>query len=352
MAVVFVTGGAGYIGSHTCKALAEAGDTPVVIDNMSNGHEWAVNWGPLERGDIRDAAFLSQVFRHHRPQSVIHFAGLIQVGESVRRPELYYDNNVVGTLTLLEAMRAHGVGCIVFSSTCAIFGQPEPMPLTEDLPHRPINPYGASKSFIEQLLRDYAAAHGLRSAALRYFNAAGADPSGRIGEAHEPESHLIPLAIAAAQGLRPALQVFGDDYDTADGTCIRDYVHVDDLADAHIRALAWLTGEAGHHTFNLGNGTGYSVRQVIDTVERVTGLTVPTIVAPRRAGDPPALVGDSTKARQVLGWQPRFAALDDIVESAWRWHGKATERSAGSRPTLPPVERNDRNRLYRGTPKR
>jgi len=320
MKVVIVTGGAGYIGSHTCKALADAGYSPVVVDNLSSGHEWAVKWGPLERGDIRDAAFLDGVFKKWAPHAVIHFAGLIQVGESVQRPDIYYDNNVVGTLVLLGSMRRHNVQRIVFSSTCAIFGLPEHSPLAENLPKNPINPYGASKAMVEQLLADHAHAYGLHAAALRYFNASGADPSGVIGEAHEPESHLIPIAIEVAQKRRAELQVFGDDYATPDGTCIRDYIHVADLADAHVRAVKWLDDHPGFSTFNLGNGCGYSVRDVIQMVEKVSGLPVPVRMADRRAGDPPELVADSRRAQEILGWRPATPSLEDIVATAWRWH--------------------------------
>ena len=329
MTVIAVAGGAGYIGSHTCQALAKAGFQPVVIDNLSCGHDWAVKWGPLEQGDIRDGEFLDRVFAKWRPAAVIHFAGLIQVGESVKKPDIYYDNNVVGTLTLLDRMRANGVGRIVFSSTCAIFGMPERFPLDEDLPIAPINPYGASKAMIEQVLRDYVHAYGLRAAALRYFNAAGADPEGCTGEAHDPESHLIPLAIFAAQGRRPGLEVYGTDYQTADGTCVRDYIHVADLADAHLRAVDFIGREEGFHTFNLGNGAGYTVRQVIEAVERVSGKTVPVTYGDRRAGDAPALVADSAKAKSVLGWRPAMPALDDIVGTAWRWHEAKQPALAG-----------------------
>ncbi|HVI52537.1 MAG TPA: UDP-glucose 4-epimerase GalE [Candidatus Sulfotelmatobacter sp.] len=320
MKVVIVTGGAGYIGSHTCKALSESGFLPVVVDNMSSGHEWAVQWGPLERGDIRDSAFLDSVFQRWAPHAVVHFAGLIQVGESVSKPDIYYDNNVVGTLELLGAMRRNAVKRIVFSSTCAIFGLPETSPLDEHLPKNPINPYGASKAMVEQLLADHAKAFGLHAAALRYFNASGADPSGRIGEAHEPESHLIPIAIEVAQKRRAALQIYGDDYPTPDGTCVRDYIHVSDLAQAHLRALDWLESHSGFHAFNLGNGKGYSVNEVVKAVERVSGCEVPVIMSKRRDGDSPALVANSRQAQEILGWTPRIASLDDIVASAWNWH--------------------------------
>ena len=320
MITIAVTGGAGYIGSHTCKALARSGFRPVVIDNMSRGHPWAVKWGPCELGDIRDQAFLDSVFAKWKPESVIHFAALAEVGESVQHPDIYYNNNVVGTLSLLDRMRAHGIGTVVLSSTCSIFGQVEEVPVHETVPVKPINPYGASKAMIEQVLRDYGRSYGLRSAALRYFNAAGADPDGELGEAHDPESHLIPLAIGAALGRRPPLKVYGDDYPTTDGTCVRDYVHVADLADAHIRALKWLDRCDGFEPFNLGNDKGYSVRQVIAAVERVSGRSVPRIQADRRPGDPPELFADSRKAREALAWQPAMPSLDDIVRTAWNWH--------------------------------
>lgn len=319
---IVVTGGAGYIGSHTCKALSKAGYNPVVVDNLSYGHSWAVKWGPLEHGDIRDKDFLDSVFSHYKPSAVIHFAGLIQVGESVLRPDIYYDNNVVGTMSLLDRMRAHDIGKIVFSSTCAIFGLPGLAQLHEDLPIAPINPYGASKAIVEQLLKDYSKAYGIRSAALRYFNAAGADFDGELGEAHNPETHLIPLAIAAALGQRPQLTIFGDDYPTRDGTCIRDYIHVDDLADAHLRAVRYLDDQEAFSTFNLGNGEGYSVLEIIDAVKKVSGKSVPSIVAQRRDGDAVTLVADSSKAKEVLGWKPAVPSLYDIVASAWRWHSK------------------------------
>ena len=321
MTTIVVTGGAGYIGSHTCKALARAGFRPVVVDNLSHGHRWAVQWGPLEEGDVRDRSFLDSVFARWTPRAVIHFAGLIQVGESVVRPELYYDSNVAGVLTLLERMRANGIGRIVFSSTAAVYGYPERSPVREDMPIAPINPYGSSKAMAEQVLRDYAAAYGLRAAALRYFNAAGADPDGQLGEAHAPETHLIPLAIQTARFERPQLTVNGDDYPTADGTCIRDYIHVADLADAHIRALERLESQDGFDAFNLGNGDGYSIRQVIAAVERVSGRPTPFVIAARRPGDAPALVADSAKAKAILGWRPALTSLDDIVGSAWKWSG-------------------------------
>jgi len=317
---VLVTGGAGYVGSHACKALAAAGWTPVVYDNLVAGHRWAVRWGPLEVGDIADRARLDAVIARYRPAAVMHFAACAYVGESMTAPGKYYRNNVAGTLTLLEAMRDHGIGRLVFSSTCATYGEPQAPLLDEEHPQRPINPYGASKLMVERMLQDFAAAHGLGSVALRYFNAAGADPDGEIGELHRPETHLIPLAIAAARGERPALEIFGTDYPTSDGTCIRDYVHVSDLAQAHVLALDHLRGRNGFSAFNLGVGRGYSVREVIDAVAAAAGGAVPFREVARRPGDPPELVAEATQARTLLGWTPRLPCLGEIVESAWRWH--------------------------------
>jgi UDP-arabinose 4-epimerase len=318
MTSILVTGGAGYIGSHACKALAAAGYTPVVYDNLGRGFEWAVRWGPLERGDLLDAERLEAAFAAHKPEAVLHFAALAYVGESVAEPALYYRNNVVGTLNLLEAMRAHGVGRIVFSSSCTTYGVPKTLPIGEDAPQSPISPYGASKLMIEQVLRDYGAAYGLRSAAMRYFNAAGADPDGEIGEAHDPETHLIPLALEAAALGRP-LTVNGDDYDTPDGTCVRDYVHVSDLAAAHVLALRALEGGGGLTPYNLGIGAGLSNRQIIDAARRLTGLDIKVKIGPRRPGDPPVLTADPARAKKELGWRPRLSGIDDIIDTAWRW---------------------------------
>jgi len=320
---VLVTGGAGYIGSHACKALAAADLTPVVYDNLVYGHDWAVKWGPLERGDINDRARLDEVIRIHRPQAVLHFAAYAYVGESVTDPGKYYRNNVAGTLTLLEAMRDHAIPHIVFSSTCATYGIPEALPITETTPQRPINPYGQSKLMVEQILSDFARAHGIGWTALRYFNAAGADPDVEIGESHDPETHLIPLVFDAAFGLREAITIHGTDYDTADGTCIRDYVHVSDLADAHVKALSALQSGAASGAFNLGTDRGHSVRAVIRAVEQATGRPVPVIEGPRREGDPATLVADASRARSLLDWTPRFVELAEIVETANRWHGNA-----------------------------
>lgn len=321
-----MTGGAGYVGSHACKALALAGYLPIVYDNLSRGHAWAVKWGPLERGDLLNPVRLAQVIAKHRPSAVLHFAAYAYVGESVAAPERYYRNNVVGTMNLLDAMRSHGVGRIVFSSTCSIYGVPARGRIREDHAQQPINPYGHSKRMIEQMLRDYAAAFALRSVSLRYFNAAGADPEGEIGEAHEPETHLIPLVLDAAAGIRRHVTVHGVRYATRDGTCIRDYVHVSDLAAAHVLALKYLKSNKGAAEFNLGNGKGFSVREVIDAARRVTGLRIPTRIGPRRAGDPPALVGDARLARRKLRWRPRFADIDGIIATAWRWH-RARDRA-------------------------
>jgi UDP-arabinose 4-epimerase len=324
---VLVTGGAGYIGSHACKALALAGYTPVAYDNLVYGHPWAVRWGPLEEGDIGDRNRLDTVLEQYRPAAVMHFAAYAYVGESVTDPGKYYRNNVAGTLTLLEAMRDHGVPRLIFSSTCATYGVPREIPITETHPQAPINPYGATKWMIERMLADFDAAHGLRSIALRYFNAAGADPDAEIGEAHDPETHLIPLVLDAALGRRPEITVFGDDYDTPDGTCIRDYIHVTDLADAHVLALRALEAGAPSTAYNLGNGQGFSVREVIDRSRQVTGRNIPVVIGPRRPGDPPRLVGDATRAMQDLGWQPRYADLDRILETAWVWHQAAPSDS-------------------------
>lgn len=327
---VLVTGGAGYIGSHACKALAAAGYLPVTYDNLSYGHDWAVKWGPLERGDILDRSRLDAVLLQHRPAAIMHFAAFAYVGESVTDPGKYYRNNVCGSLNLIEAARDHGIERFVFSSTCATYGVPDALPIRETTPQNPINPYGASKLMVERMLRDFGNAHGLRAIALRYFNAAGADAEGEIGEDHDPETHLIPLVLDAAAGRRADVTVFGTDYDTPDGTCVRDYIHVSDLADAHVRALQALdAGAAGDgDAFNLGNGHGFSVRQVIETVEQVTGRTVPVRYGPRRAGDPASLVSDAKLAGARLGWRPKTVGLQDIVSTAWAWH-RGRHRSAG-----------------------
>jgi UDP-arabinose 4-epimerase len=320
---VLVTGGAGYIGSHACKALAAASYRPVTYDNLSIGNRWAVRWGPLERGDILDAARLHEVFRAHRPVGVMHFAALALVGESMQEPALYYRTNVTGAVALVDAARIHDVPAFVFSSTCAVYGTPEAMPIAEETPPRPINPYGASKLMVERILDDYDMAYGLRHVALRYFNAAGADPDGEIGEARDVETHLVPLALDAALGRRPPLKVFGDDYPTPDGTAIRDYIHVSDLAEAHVRALDRLLAGGPSLKLNLGTGHGYSVREVLDAAAAIAGRPVPHQVAPRRPGDPPELVADPRAAFALLGQDlTRRSDLATIIETAWAWHAR------------------------------
>ena len=359
---VLVCGGAGYIGSHTVRRLRAAGYTPVIFDNFATGHEYAVErvlcgpdsdkggnkdggtetGGSVIRGDLLDPASLDAAFASRRFDAVIHLAGLILVGESVVNPGPYYENNVTGTLNLLRAMAGAGVNTLVFSSTCAVFGEPETMPLTEDLPMRPVSPYGNTKLAAEMMMHDFAVAHGMRCVALRYFNAAGADEAGDIGEDHNPESHLIPLAIQAVLGQGPALRVFGNDYATPDGTCLRDYVHVNDLADAHIAALRHCAASDRSHGrsrgrsrggsndgvsggglfegFNLGTGRATSVLEILSGVEAVSGKKVPYSFAPRRPGDSPELCADPSKARDVLGWQARHTDVNEIIASAWRWH--------------------------------
>ncbi|HEY4134893.1 MAG TPA: UDP-glucose 4-epimerase GalE [Alphaproteobacteria bacterium] len=317
---VLVTGGAGYVGSHACAALAQAGYQPVVYDNLSRGHEWAVKFGPLEVGDIMDSARLAEVFARHKPVGVMHFAAHSFVGESVTDPAIYYRNNVYGSLNLLQSMIAADVRKIVFSSTCAVYGIAETVPLTEKLPLAPVNPYGASKWMVERILADFAAAYGLTYAALRYFNAAGGAPDLGIGEAHDPETHLVPLVLDAAAGKRKSITIFGIDYPTPDGSCIRDYIHVLDLASAHIAALERLVDGAAPMTINLGNGAGYSVREVIAAAEQVTGRRVPVEIGPRRAGDPPTLIADASHARSLLGWIPQRPAIATQLQDAWSWH--------------------------------
>jgi UDP-arabinose 4-epimerase len=319
---VLVTGGAGYIGSHACKALARVGYEPVAYDNLVYGHRWAVKWGPFAEGDILDGDRLDQAFEEYRPDAVMHFAAFCYVGESMLEPAKYFRNNVVGTLSLLEAMRRGGIDKLIFSSTCATYGVPDIVPITEAHPQQPVNPYGASKLMVERMLKDYGAAYGMRSIMLRYFNAAGADPDAEIGEDHDPETHLIPLVLQAAAGDLQKVSVYGEDYPTPDGTCIRDYIHVTDLADAHVLALDALVQGVPTSAYNLGNGQGFSVKQVIESASRITGRRIEVEVAPRRPGDPPALVGDAAHIRRELGWHPRFPDLDAIIETAWRWHSK------------------------------
>lgn len=319
---VLVTGGAGYIGSHTCKALSTAGHMPIVFDNLIYGHRWAVRWGPFVEGDIAIHSDLDAAMQRYKPDAVMHFAAFAYVGESVQHPAKYYENNVAGTLSLLACMRKHGINRLVFSSTCATYGEPLYTPIDENHPQLPINPYGSSKLMIEQILRDYDRAYGLKSICLRYFNAAGADPDSEIGESHEPETHLIPLVLDVACGKRQQIKIFGTNYDTPDGTCIRDYIHVMDLADAHILALEYLSGVRESQSFNLGHGNGFSVRDVINVAKKVTGKEIKVIDSDRREGDPPILVGSSEKAIRVLKWQPRYDDIEVIIGTSWKWHNK------------------------------
>jgi UDP-arabinose 4-epimerase len=325
---VLVTGGAGYIGSHTAKILATAGHVPVVLDNLSEGHRWAVRWGPFVEGDLADGSLIQKVLVDYEIQAVVHFAASAYVGESVRDPSTYFRNNVSNSLTLLDAMRAVGVGTIVFSSSCATFGVPQVLPIPDDHPQQPINPYGESKLFIERVLHWYGEAYGLRWMALRYFNAAGADPDGVLGECHAPETHLIPSVIEAALGQRQHFDLYGTTYSTPDGTAVRDFVHVDDLARAHLRALEYLSTGGGNTALNLGTGVGSSVREVIAAVERVSSQEVPVRERPGRVGDPPFLTADARRAGQVLGWCPKYGDLESIVQTAWNWH---TRESSGSK---------------------
>ncbi len=324
MQQVLVIGGAGYIGSHMVWLLGQRGVRVTVLDNLSAGHRDAVLHGELVVGDMADMALLDSLFAQGRFDAVMHFASYIQVAESVADPGKYYQNNVANTITLLDAMRDHGVRQFVFSSTAATFGEPQYTPIDERHPQQPINPYGRTKWMIEQALTDYNHAYGLNSVCLRYFNAAGAHPEGLLGERHEPETHLIPLVLQAASGRRSHISVFGRDYDTPDGTCIRDYIHVMDLADAHWLALEYLAQGGASNAFNLGNGDGYSVQQVIDVARQVTGCRIPVQDGPRRAGDPARLVADATLARQVLGWQAQRARLDQIVADAWGWEQRTS----------------------------
>jgi len=329
---ILVAGGAGYIGSHVCKALANANYLPVVYDNMSNGHMEAVRWGPIEVGDLDDAARLDECFRIYRPEAVIHLGGFIAAGESVVDPAKYYGNNLRGILTLLDVMRAHGADRMVFSSSAAVYGTPDQIPITESAPISPVNPYGQTKAMSEQILRDYAVAYGTRSVSLRYFNAAGGDPDGEIGENHEPETHLIPLILEVPAGLRVCVDIYGDQYPTRDGTCVRDYIHVTDLAAAHVLALHRLEAPATALAYNLGNGRGFSVLEVIEAAKRVTGRNIPVRHCPPRAGDPPILLADATLAKEELGWQPMFGDLETQLEHAWRWMQRRAAAIEDARP--------------------
>lgn len=316
---VLVTGGAGYVGSHACKALARAGAEPVVYDNLVHGHEWAVKWGPFEQGDILDPERLAEVMRAHRPNVVMHFAAYAFVGESVEEPAKYYRNNLVGTLTLLDAMREARIDRFVLSSSCAVYGLPDSLLIEESHARNPISPYGTSKMAVERCVEDYGRAYGLKSVSLRYFNAAGADPDGEIGEDHTPETHLVPLVLDAAAGRRPDVTIFGTDHDTSDGTCIRDYVHVTDIAEAHVAAIDFLDRSGGSTAFNLGSGTGMSVNEIIAAANRICERPIPVRHGARREGDPPRLVASNAKARAELGWRPMLSDIDSVLRTAWNW---------------------------------
>ncbi len=319
---LLITGGAGYIGSHMSQYLLELGHKVTVFDNLSHGNRDAVLGGTLIVGDLNDVTALNKLFGQSTFDGVMHFASYIEVGESVSNPQKYYENNVGNTLNLLKVMHAHHVHRFIFSSSAAVYGEPEYVPIDEAHPKAPLNPYGRSKWMVEQFLEDFDQAYGLRSISLRYFNAAGADPEGRLGERHQPESHLIPLVLKAATGVLPSIKIFGRDYDTPDGTCIRDYIHVRDLCDAHLLALQNLMEGGKSNVFNLGNGNGFSVQEVIDTARKVTGKRITAEDAPRRQGDPARLIADSTRAINELHWQPKFADLEQIIGDAWRWEHK------------------------------
>lgn len=323
MKTILVTGGAGYIGSHACKALAGAGMRPVTFDNLSTGWSDAVKFGPLEQGDLTDKARVVEVLNTYRPDAIMHFAALSEVGESVRDPGLYWRNNVAGSLNLVEAMVETGVSSIVFSSTCATYGNHDGVLLKETTPQNPTNAYGSSKRAIEEILRDFGIRFNLAHVVFRYFNVAGADPDAEIGECHRPETHLIPRAIDAVQGRGPVLTIFGTDYPTDDGTCIRDYVHVTDLVDAHISALHWLSSGNPSAVFNLGTGTGYSVRDILNAVAVVAGKQVPVEMGARRDGDCTALVSGASRAREMLGWRPTRSGLEEMVRDAWNWQNSS-----------------------------
>jgi UDP-glucose 4-epimerase len=319
MTKILVTGGAGYIGSHTCLALAEKGYTPVVYDNLVNGHREFVQWGPFEQGDVRDRERLERAINSHKPAAIIHFAGLIEVAESIANPIAFFENNVAGSVNLFAAALNVGIDKVVFSSTCATYGIPKEIPMRESHPQFPISPYGTSKLIVEQTLRDLDAYQGLRSVILRYFNAAGADVKARIGERHNPESHVIPIAIDVARGKRSLFKIHGSDYPTPDGTCIRDFIHVADLADAHARSIDYLMSGGASIALNLGTGRGTSIKQLVRAIERIANVKLPVELAARREGDPPELVADNTRAKAALQWQPAYG-LEGIVKSAWNWH--------------------------------
>ena len=323
--MILIAGGAGYIGSHANKLLNRKGYETVVYDNLSRGHREFAKWGHFVFGDLADKDQLRLCFKTYKIKAVMHYGAFCYVGESVNYPSEYYRNNVVNTLNLLDVMVEYGVKYFIFSSTCSTYGNPLRIPMAEDHPQHPINPYGKSKLMVEQILKDYDKAYDIRHVCLRYFNAAGADPEGEIGEWHEPEPHLIPQALKAASGECAQIQIYGVDYETQDGTCVRDYIHINDLAAAHILALEYLQNNFVSDVFNLGNGSGFSVKEVIQAVERVTGKSVKVTETKRRPGDPPVLVGSSDKARKILGWQPQYPSLDEIIETAWRWHSSRNE---------------------------
>ncbi|HEX7790833.1 MAG TPA: UDP-glucose 4-epimerase GalE [Afipia sp.] len=325
---ILVAGGAGYIGAHTCKALAASGYTPVTFDNLSTGHRDFVRWGPLVEGDITDVDAVTSALRQYAVDAVIHFAAHAYVGESVLHPQKYYENNVGGSLSLLSGLRACGVDKIVFSSTCAVYGQPENVPVSEREKVNPVSPYGTSKRMVEEILRDFRAAYGLNYTALRYFNASGADLDGELGELRDPETHIIPRAMMSLQGHLDDFQVFGSDFPTPDGTAVRDYIHVSDLADAHVLAVSDLLNGGEGGIFNLGTGTGYSVKQVLDAIAAETGLNLDAPRGPQREGDAASLFADATLAQQQLGWRPKRSDLPTIISSAWRWHQKAHPKRA------------------------
>ncbi|MDO5821951.1 UDP-glucose 4-epimerase GalE [Methanosphaera sp.] len=320
--MILIVGGAGYIGSHVNKVLNERGYETIILDNLSYGHEESVKWGTLCKCDLANINEVDDIFTKYNINAVMHFSSFIDVGESVRNPEKYYNNNVVNTMNLLNVMLKHDVKKFIFSSTCATYGIPQKIPLTENHPQNPINPYGWTKLMVERILKDYDTAYGLKSVILRYFNASGADESGIIGEWHNPETHLIPLILDAAMGKREDIKIFGTDYDTPDGTCIRDYIHVTDLADAHILSLEYLNKNNQSNQFNLGNGQGFSVKEVIESVKRVTGRNFNVTQTQRREGDPAILIGSSKKAKDTLGWDPQYVNIDKIIETAWNWHQK------------------------------
>ena len=317
---ILVIGGAGYIGSHMCKRLAQSGYQPIVLDSLVTGHREAVKWGTFVNGSLDDSVMLKQILEQHSIAAVMHFAAFCYVGESVNNPAVYYQNNVVATISLLQSMIETNVKIFIFSSSSATYGEPIEIPISEKHPQNPINPYGRTKLMVEQIINDFSDAYGLSSVALRYFNAAGADPDGELGEDHRPETHLIPLVLQAALGRKQDIKVFGNDYATKDGTCIRDYIHINDLASAHLLALERLLNGHSGENYNLGNGDGYSVLEVIETAQKVTGKLIPFEISDRRSGDPAVLIGSSRKAMYELGWKPKYAELDVIIEHAWNWH--------------------------------